>query len=743
MHSAVFLINLMQDVNIVRPLVHLAARDLRLDTHILVTKEFTKRDKAGTWMRELREISQATGASLRVLETHLDAFRFLEGKGGALVAASESNLSAHAETHDIHRFAPSSFLRITLQHGFECVGFLQSRDHDLAHGRDVTFAADVVCAWCQEPRLTSLASSQRGKLYVSGPGAVLQPSPSGTKLGSGGTGLVCENLHSVRLNAAGDFKGGFIGMFEAFCRHLREDKRRVTLRPHPGGQYVLKNKVKLPANVKLNNEPIYKVDLRQFAYGISAPSSIIIDLILAGVPVGVWRDEGGVMDIGNYRGLTEIRTLADWIEFADDAARNPEFYLARQRRFLEDQRMVVDPREVHARFAELLRAAGSVARARATAGPATERVMFVANSYVPTLQLSFVKPLAPLVRDREVATDLLTEEDLRKAFGKKVLDEAAADWLVTRLAEFRPTIIVFCRYSGPHADRMAQWARANAVPALYHIDDDLLRIPPDIGDRKHKWHNDPLRLESVRHLLNNVDLVYCSTPRLKRRIQELDVATAIEVGDIYCSGNVLRPATLRQLRKVGYMASADHAHNLTRVLPAVTGWLRDNPDVVFELFGSIPKPAELEAFGERIVTVPPVANYESFMVEFAKREWDVGICPLSPIEFNMFKADTKWVEYTSVGAAVIASRGTVYDESCSDGCGILADSVEEWREALQVLTSDPARRFAIVSHAQDKLLRDYSTERLRAQVLSMFDRTKDAARARSDQAGTEPMGASS
>jgi hypothetical protein len=494
--------------------------------------------------------------------------------------------------------------------------------------------------------------------------------------------------------------------------------------------------------VRLNNEPIYKVDLRQFAYGISAPSSIIIDLILAGVPVGVWRDEGGVMDIGNYRGLTEIRSLADWIEFARDATRDPEFYLERQKRFLEEQRMIVDPREVHARFAELLRSAGAIATVETTSGPAAERVMFVANSYVPTLQLSFVKPLAPLVKDRRIETSLLMEEELKKLFGKKVLDQEAADWLLAKLDAFKPTIVVFCRYSGPHAERLAQWARTHGVPTLYQIDDDLLRIPIDIGERKHKWHNDPLRLESVTHLLSNVDLVYCSTPRLKTRMRELDVTTSIEVGDIYCSGTIIRPAAPGPLKKVGYMASADHAHNLTRVLPAIIGWLRDNPDVVFELFGSIPKPAELDAFGERIVAVPPVANYETFMVEFAKREWDVGICPLSPIEFNMFKADTKWVEYTSVGAAVIASRGTVYDDSCSDGCGILADTVEEWREALQVLTSDPARRFSIVSSAQEKLQRDYSTERLRMQVLSMFERARKAAKARPDHAAKQPIGAS-
>jgi hypothetical protein len=45
-----------------------------------------------------------------------------------------------------------------------------------------------------------------------------------------------------------------------------------------------------------------------------------------------------------------------------------------------------------------------------------ERILFVANANVPTLQLSFDKPLAPLVGRGEVATQLLTEREL-KALG--------------------------------------------------------------------------------------------------------------------------------------------------------------------------------------------------------------------------------------------------------------------------------------------------------------------------------------
>ena len=114
----------------------------------------------------------------------------------------------------------------------------------------------------------------------------------------------------------------------------------------------------------------------------------------------------------------------------------------------------------------------------------------------------------------------------------------------------------------------------------------------------------------------------------------------------------------------------------------------------------------------------------------ADRDWDVGICPLTPIDFNMMKANTKWVEYTSAGIAVVASRGTVYDDCCADGCGVLADSSENWLSSLEKLLSDDEARSATVRRAQEKLEREYSIGSLRKQVLGVFDLARQNATTR-------------
>jgi glycosyltransferase involved in cell wall biosynthesis len=249
-------------------------------------------------------------------------------------------------------------------------------------------------------------------------------------------------------------------------------------------------------------------------------------------------------------------------------------------------------------------------------------------------------------------------------------------------------------------------------------------------------HNQPQRLATVRHLAESADLIYVSTDPLGARLREQGFTTPIRPGRIYCSGSVINPAELRPVTRIGYMGF-DHAHDFKLAIPALLRFMDAYPHVTFELFGSIPKPPELERLGERIRVVPPVRDYAEFLRHFASLNWDIGICPLADMPFNAVKANTKWVEYTSVGAAVIATAGTIYDECVSGGCGLLAETDDQWFRALDQLTSDPQARHAMVQRAQRKVEAEYSVPRLRDQVLGVLEEASQHAAAR--PAAAKPM----
>ena len=51
-------------------------------------------------------------------------------------------------------------------------------------------------------------------------------------------------------------------------------------------------------------------------------------------------------------------------------------------------------------------------RGGGAAGPGAKRILFVANGFIPTLQLSFFVPLQPLIESGEIVCSVLTELDV-------------------------------------------------------------------------------------------------------------------------------------------------------------------------------------------------------------------------------------------------------------------------------------------------------------------------------------------
>lgn len=337
-----------------RPLIFMAARDFGFQTQLLVSDKFRARDTSGLWMRELECISAETGAQLNFFADDWDARRYLNA-GGLLFAASESHVRNHATAHDIFRHAPATYLKVTLQHGFECVGFRHGGDHVRTYGKTASFAADIVCAWYGVDHLTSLAPSQVPKIHVTGPTSLLQAC-TGSLSPAPRPGLICENLHSVRFDTGLKLDQEFLLALRTFAAATHKRGRRVHLRPHPGGQYSAKAKA-VPPNVQLENAPLYRLDLRRFAFGISPPSSVLIDLLLADIPTAVWSDERGIIDVSNYDGLTAVSSAEEMTAFAVDAERDRDRIVKKQREWLEQQGMPLDPAVVYARFAKLFESA--------------------------------------------------------------------------------------------------------------------------------------------------------------------------------------------------------------------------------------------------------------------------------------------------------------------------------------------------------------------------------------------------
>jgi hypothetical protein len=313
------------------------------------------------------------------------------------------------------------------------------------------------------------------------------------------------------------------------------------------------------------------------------------------------------------------------------------------------------------------------------------------------------------------------EAPIQIAFEKTYAEVAEVEGAFARQ---QPDLLVLSRCTSPLGADWTRLARAAGIPVIFHIDDDLLAVPASLGASKFKAYNSPERLQALRDNIEGSDLLYVSTAELAKRFHDHGIRAPIVAGDVYCAvavdeiGALTAPATGPV---IGYMGTAGHAADLAMIMPAVSEVMESVPSLQFEVFGTIKMPAELERFGSRVRHIPPVADYAQFLPFLRSLGWWVGLAPLEDNVFNRCKADTKWVEYSLAGMAVVASDLPVYHRACAEGAGILAGTNLDWNQSIQALLDQPKHRTRMIETAQKKLRDAYTHESLRKQVLEVFE----------------------
>ncbi|MEM8853731.1 MAG: hypothetical protein AAGD34_08525, partial [Pseudomonadota bacterium] len=205
--SVVLVAHLIQDLAVLAPLVRHAKRCGFDDVRILAAERLVETEVGAARLSVI-----ADGHPVVPFANTAEALRALNGVSGLVVFASESRSEHHRPCAHLAAALPSRFVSATLQHGYECLGFLHNRAHDAAR-EDAGSNADILCAWFGSDRAVSVPPKDTGKVMTTGATLFLDPAPAawlsailagtaGQDRGCDGRLLVCENLQSVRLRGA-------------------------------------------------------------------------------------------------------------------------------------------------------------------------------------------------------------------------------------------------------------------------------------------------------------------------------------------------------------------------------------------------------------------------------------------------------------------------------------------------------------------------------------------------------------
>lgn len=89
----------------------------------------------------------------------------------------------------------------------------------------------------------------------------------------------------------------------------------------------------------------------------------------------------------------------------------------------------------------------------------------------------------------------------------------------------------------------------------------------------------------------------------------------------------------------------------------------------------------------------------------------IGIAPISKTDFNDCRSELKWVEYSALKMATVATPWGPYKRSVKDGVtGLLADEREDWVAALSTLIEDKALRNELAVNAYKECKKNFNLD---------------------------------
>ena len=353
------------------------------------------------------------------------------------------------------------------------------------------------------------------------------------------------------------------------------------------------------------------------------------------------------------------------------------------------------------------------------------RLLVLADQLGASQSIAFVEGLARARIHGRVAVRILAEAALGPDEGR-VGAPAARELIDAEIAATTPTAVVLSRFghvAGVEGAFAA--ARANGLPVILHIDDDLFGLPVVVGIERYRSGRHARRIQALSLALRRADFIIAATPALA----ELLAAQAghgrigwLENG----TGGAPRPRTRKPAGSpvvIGYMGSASHGPDLELVLPALEHLLTHRRDVRVELFGSIARLPAADRLPGAVVRHDVVAgDYAAFRERLAALEWDIGLAPLVASPYNRCKTATKWAEYAEAGVAVAASDMEVYQPMIAQGAAAAA-AQGQWAHMLERLVDDSGLRRALVRSADELLTARFGWDRLENSLLGMVART--------------------
>jgi glycosyltransferase involved in cell wall biosynthesis len=258
---------------------------------------------------------------------------------------------------------------------------------------------------------------------------------------------------------------------------------------------------------------------------------------------------------------------------------------------------------------------------------------------------------------------------------------------------------------------LEQRALPRSIPIVSDYDDAVFH--------RYDQHKNPLiRLllgKKIDHVMANSALVTAGNAYLLNRAKvagarNIEIVPTVVNVDLYQTAST--PVTDRKLR-IGWIGTPETWGKYGAPRTSFFRGLALNSGAVFSLVG-----AKLEQSTEDVFEFVPWSEATEIS---AIQRMDIGIMPLIDHPWERGKCGYKLIQYMACGLPVVASPVGVNTSIIEHGVnGFLAESDDEWRDALTTLLADSALRKRMGAAGRNKVISTYSIQAQGPRVSSLL-----------------------
>lgn len=206
------------------------------------------------------------------------------------------------------------------------------------------------------------------------------------------------------------------------------------------------------------------------------------------------------------------------------------------------------------------------------------------------------------------------------------------------------------------------------------------------------------------------DLVSCTTDILRNEFLKINPNVAVLPNLI---DPIFYPQGQEYVKKevrFGWQGGSSHYEDLYIIKDAIINTLKKHKNSKFVYFGDYRFYGLFKDAPQNQVEYHSWIQHPAYPYKLATLNLDIGLCPLVDNVFNRNKSAIKWMEYSVMNIASIASNIPPYSPVIENGkTGLLiGEDSKQWEDSLSKLITDKSYRTKLASQAKDEILTNHN-----------------------------------